>query len=90
MYGTLRDSQYGYSLFDFNVYGPPAPLALTGPTYLEMDSTVAGQVDAWAGITNTGNPTQTYMLSQITTIIEKVTMTCIRTDSMFLLRTRPP
>ncbi|OQC06443.1 MAG: hypothetical protein BWX79_02090 [Alphaproteobacteria bacterium ADurb.Bin100] len=29
-------------------------------------------------------------MNQSTTIIENVTMTCISTDSMFLLRTRPP
>jgi hypothetical protein len=29
-------------------------------------------------------------MSHSTTIIEKVTMICISTDSMFLLRTRPP
>jgi len=29
-------------------------------------------------------------MNHSTTISEKVTMTCISTDSMFLLRTRPP
>ena len=31
MYGTQRSSQYGYSLFEFQIYGSNAPSIVTGP-----------------------------------------------------------
>jgi hypothetical protein len=50
------------------------PLNLTGSNYLEVDGTTAGQLDVWAGTTNTGSPTSTYQLGQITTITDAGTI----------------
>jgi endoglucanase Acf2 len=75
MYGTMRDTPYGYSLWDFNVYGPApaAQLSLSGSNYLELDSATPGQLDVWSGTTKSGVPTNTYKLSQITTIVDAAT-----------------
>jgi endoglucanase Acf2 len=72
MYGTVRTGVYGYSLWDLSVYAPPpvSAVTLTGSNYLELDSSVAGQLDCWSGTTNTGSPTHTYALSSVSTITD--------------------
>jgi endoglucanase Acf2/fibronectin type 3 domain-containing protein len=46
VYGTARDTQYGYSLFDFNVYGTAVPSA---PAALSATVVYAYEVDlSWA------------------------------------------
>jgi len=51
----------------------PTALVVTGSNYLELDGTTAGQLDVWAGTTNTGSPTSTYQLSQIAIITDSGT-----------------
>jgi endoglucanase Acf2 len=43
MYGTARTTQYGYSLYDFNVYGSPAPsISENGPFAIDPSRTAPG------------------------------------------------
>jgi autotransporter-associated beta strand protein len=46
----------------------PVTLALTGSSYLELDASVAGQLDVWAGASNSGLPANTYPLNEVSSI----------------------
>ena len=57
-----------YSMTVLDLSQAAAALALTGSNYLKLDGTTAGQLDVWAGTTDTGFPTSTYQLSQISSV----------------------
>jgi hypothetical protein len=53
-----------------SVVGAPT---LTGSNYLELDPSVAGQLDIWAGTSNSGPPTSTYPVSQLSSLTDSGT-----------------
>ncbi|HWZ51359.1 MAG TPA: discoidin domain-containing protein [Granulicella sp.] len=56
MYGTQRSSQYGYSLWEFEVYGPVAPTIVTQPV---SQTVVAGSMAQYTVVAG-GNGPFTY------------------------------
>jgi alpha-L-arabinofuranosidase len=61
---------YSMTVLDLSPAAVTSPLALVGSNYLELDATVSGQLDDWAGTTNVGTPTHTYKLSSISSITD--------------------
>jgi alpha-L-arabinofuranosidase len=66
---------YSMTVIELNPSAPTVSstipsIALTGSNYLELDPTTTGQLDVWAGSSNTGSPTSTYQLSQYTRITD--------------------
>jgi hypothetical protein len=71
MYGTMRSGSYGYSLWEFEIYGggaaTPTPTATTGPTPTATSRSTTPTATSGATATRTSTPTATATMGATAT-----------------------